>query len=583
MSSQPASVSEAAKSSAASARIPDGVWRAKRIFGPDVRGTLEISRARGSWRAQIAAYTLALNDDRGRLSFDLPGEQGSFIGRLDGGAIRGHWLQPPTVNDGSKLASPVTLKPAGPDRWRGEVVPASDELTLYLVVHRGADGVTTAYLRNPDRNIGIFWNLERVEQIGDRVQLIGRFLGRGAPQVFGEGVYRAGDKLLSIYFPQRGGTFDFTPLAEGDAPGFLARGAHPEPWRYQPPIADDDGWPVGTLSEVGMAAEPIADLVRVIDQPEASLHDTVIHGVLVARHGKLVLEEYFHGFDRARVHDTRSAAKSITATMVGAAIQRGAKLATSTRVYDLLYRGAPPGNLDARKLDMTVEHLLTMASGFNCDDWDGTRPGSENTVTDDRPDPDYYRYTLQLPMEMKPGEQAVYCSINPNLLGAVLSAATGRTLLELFDELIADPLQIRRYYLPLQPTGEPYLGGGQKYLPRDFMKLGQMMLNGGTWRGKRVLPRNFVERASSPLVTLRAEKFDMHYGYLWWTTEYRIKDRTLRAYFATGNGGQVVVVIPDLDLVIAGYGGNYSDKGGWTMVREYIPGYILPALRDSTR
>ncbi len=127
----------------------------------------------------------------------------------------------------------------------------------------------------------------------------------------------------------------------------------------------------------------------------------------------------------------------MTATLVGAAIEHKAKLATSTLVYDLLYKGALPADLDPRKRDMTVEHLLTMSSGFDCDDWAGSRPDSEDTLTDEQQDPDYYRVTLQLPMELAPGKQAIYCSINPNLLGAVLAAITGRSGLELFDELVA--------------------------------------------------------------------------------------------------------------------------------------------------
>jgi CubicO group peptidase (beta-lactamase class C family) len=299
-----------------------------------------------------------------------------------------------------------------------------------------------------------------------------------------------------------------------------------------------------------------------------------------------VFEQYFHGFHKDIPHDTRSASKIIAATLVGAAIERGEKLGTSTRVYDLLYHGAPPADMDPRKRDMTVEHLLTMSSGYDCDDWAGDRPGSEDKLLDDRPDSDFYRYTLQLPMELKPGEQAIYCSVNPNLLGAVLTAATGKPVLELFQDWIAGPLQFGNYDLNLQPTGEPYLGGGAKILPRDFMKFGQMMLDGGVWNGKRILGEDYARKAGSPLMQLRGEnvkKYGYHYGYLWWTVDYQYKGKTISTYFAGGNGGQNVLVIPALDMVVACYGGNYGDSSGWTMMREYIAKYILPALVDQTR
>ena len=196
------------------------------------------------------------------------------------------------------------------------------------------------------------------------------------------------------------------------------------------------------------------------------------------------------------------------------------------------------------------------------------------------PDEDFYRYTLQLPMEMPPGKQAVYCSINPNLAGAVVGRVTGRNLAELFDTEVARPMQIERYYLGLQPTGQAYLGGGLKILPRDFMKLGQMMLDAGTWNGKRIMPREFTANAGKPLVTLRQQRPAMHYGYLWWTIDYPYRGRTITAYFASGNGGNVVVVLPALDMVVACYGGNYNGQAGWAMVREHIPKYILEAVKE---
>jgi CubicO group peptidase (beta-lactamase class C family) len=108
------------------------------------------------------------------------------------------------------------------------------------------------------------------------------------------------------------------------------------------------------------------------------------------------------------------------------------------------------------------------------------------------------------------------------------------------------------------------------------MKMGQLMLNGGTWQGRRLLSRDFVQRASSPL-----HDFDsIQYGYLWWSMTYPYKGRTLRAFFAGGNGGQVIMVIPDLDLVVAAYGANYNQGVGFQVQEKLVPDYILSALRD---
>lgn len=579
----------------------EGVWEATRDFGPAVEGTLDIVQEKGNWRALIAQYDVPMTVKDGRLFLTLPGDQGWFEGRRvkNDSLILGHWVQPPTVNSGKKFASPVILRPQGKNHWRGEVVPLKDEFTLYLVVSRRPHGSLGAVIRNPDRNIGINWRVDRLEQDGTRLKLIGKTSAEGAAGVWpiqekeretvvAEGIYHSEDNRLSFYF-NRGGSYDFTPANANS--NFYARGKNPEPYQYKPPVLDDDGWPVGTLPEVGMTSESIKELVRVISAPFTSLEDPYVHGILVARHGKLVLEEYFYGFHRNKPHDTRSASKSLTATLVGAAILNGAKLDPSTKVYDLLYKGAPPKDLDPRKKEMTVAHLLNMASGYDCDDRVyPPRPGNEDTML--ALNTDYYQHILNVPMDGRPGERIAYCSIDPNLLGAVLSAGTERPLKELFQDLIAEPLKIKRYHLYLQPTGEPYMGGSIQWLPRDFMKIGQLMLNDGMWNGKRIVSKEWARRASTSMVKIKTRGSTncvpgstptlclRNYGYLWWHFDFPYKGRTVHAYYAGGNGGQTVIVIPELDMVLSTWAGNYASLVGLKIQEELIPRFVLPAIKD---
>jgi CubicO group peptidase (beta-lactamase class C family) len=107
------------------------------------------------------------------------------------------------------------------------------------------------------------------------------------------------------------------------------------------------------------------------------------------------------------------------------------------------------------------------------------------------------------------------------------------------------------------------------------MKFGQLMLNGGTWQGRRILSRDFVARASSPIYNLGSRK----YGYLWWVVDYPYKGRKLYAFQALGAGGQNVTVIPDLDLVVASFSGSYFSRGYGRVTGELIPENILPAVR----
>jgi CubicO group peptidase (beta-lactamase class C family) len=551
-----------------------GLWRAKRHFGPEVRGSLTIQRDGAGFRAEIQGRAATVKLDQDRLSFELAGGEGSFRGRLTKNRIVGHWIQPPGVTLGAQYASPVTLEVLTPGRWRGVVEPIDDEFTFYLPIKLNEDGTLGAFLRNPERNVGRFTNVEHVAFDGRAVKLLGR-RSKDAPETtLSEGTYDADSGAISV--PLRGGTYDFSRVSDGA--GFYPRGKASTPYVYRPPPAEDDGWPVGTLEEVGLSREVVSRFIQMlIDMPIDSVHASDIHGVLIARHGKLVLEEYFHGFHRDEPHDTRSASKSVTSVLTGAALLHGDPISPSTPVYEAMYGAAAAAatDLDPRKRAITVENLLTMSSGLDCDDSNPDSPGNEDTMQEQTGQPDWYRYTLDQKMVRAPGEKAVYGSANPNLLGGVLARKTGRWLPDLFRDLVAEPLQIRRYAINLTPTGDSYMGGGGRFLPRDFMKLGQMMIDGGRWHGRQIVSRDWARKSSTPLYELAG----IRYGYLWWVIDYPYGSRTVRAFFAGGNGGQVVMGIPELDLVVAFYGGNYSDPVLFKPQRVFVPQYILQAVK----
>jgi CubicO group peptidase (beta-lactamase class C family) len=116
-----------------------------------------------------------------------------------------------------------------------------------------------------------------------------------------------------------------------------------------------------------------------MDEPDAP----EIHALLIARHGRLVLEEYFHGFSRDQLHTLRSAGKSISGAVIGAAMHAGAPLRLDRRVYQVMNGGTFPDGLEPRKRAMTLENLLTMSSGHYCDDTDDKAPGNEDYIGDE--------------------------------------------------------------------------------------------------------------------------------------------------------------------------------------------------------
>ncbi|HEV3470739.1 MAG TPA: serine hydrolase [Pyrinomonadaceae bacterium] len=568
-----------ASSQAAPAKELAGLWEAKRRFGPDVGGPLIVRQLKGEWRAEIAGRVAPARLEGDAISFELPDGEGAFRGEFDPrrAKITGHWVQPATVENDTPYASPVTLTKDGPDFWRGAVSPLGDALTFYLMVKPRDDGSVGAFLKNPERNIGRFIRVDRVEREGDSVKLFAADSAGERGRVLAEGEYHADGGTMSIYFPAAERTFDFRRVGANEASDFYPRGRPTAPYAYAPPPALGDGWQTASLEEVGISRAGVEKFIQMlVDTPIDSVGSQEVHGVLVARHGKLVLEEYFHGEHRDKPHDTRSAAKSLTSTLLGAAAHAGVPLGASSPVYRVMNGGAFPPDLEPRRRALTVEHLLTMSAGLDCDDGDPKSPGAEDNMQQQTEQPDYYKFALALKMIRDPGEKSVYCSAQSNLLGGVLQRASKRSLPALFRTLLAEPLKIERYYMNLTPTGDAYMGGGVRFLPRDFMKLGQLHLNGGTWDGRRVLTREWSQRATSHLVNIGAR--NRKYGYQWWVEDYPYKGRTVRAFFAGGNGGQVVIGIPELDLVIAFYGGNYNDPTLFVPQNVYVPQHILPAV-----
>ena len=549
-----------------------GLWGARLWFGPDIRGKLVLRQTEQGWRADISGFSVPVRFDQENVSFELPDDKGKFRGRRHGQEIVGQWIQPITQFNGSELATPVTLTADGASLWRGIATPMEDVFTWYLPVTPNPDSTMAAYLRNPERNQGRFLPVSRIELEEETIRLIGRRNKEAPEAVVLQGSYERDDE---ISLTLRGGTFHFTRMKDVASSPFYSRGNPGKRYKYSPPIPLKDGWPVATVEEVGISRDQIEKFIQMmIDVPMDSIGSSQVHSVLIARHGKLVVEEYFHGYHRDMPHDTRSAAKSWTATLIGAAMQAGIPIALDTPVYATML-GSVPNDLDPRKRAMRLEHLISMTAGYDCNDNDSSAPLNEDAMAEQTDEPDWYRYTLNAPMAAEPGDKLVYCSAVANLAGGVLRKVAGEPLPELFHRLIAKPLQMGTYHLTLTPTGEAYGGGGHHFLPRDFMKLPQLMVNGGKWGGKQILSREWSEKSGAPLRNLTPIQ---QYGYLWNSAEYPYKNRKVRGYFAGGNGGQIFMGIPDLDLVIAFTGGSYADPALFIPQRVYVPEHILPAV-----
>lgn len=553
-----------------------GIWEARLDFGPTTRGLLTVVRRPDAWSASIAGRSARFSPLSGRIAFRLSDGSAEFAGHLShDGSISGFWTQSAGVAL-QPYMSPLHLRHVASDEWKGDVVPLADTSTYYLVVQPRTDGSLGAFIRNPDRNEGLFMSADRLSISENDVALQGASPAPSSTPI-ATGTLHGDSGALSLYFPHIGRTFDFSRAGKNSE--FYARAQSPEPYVYHRPPQLDDGWSVDTLEHQGISRPLIERFVQMLaDMPDDSVHSSNIHAVLLARNGRLVLEEYFHGYSSDVPHDTRSASKSFTSLLTGAAIQAGIPVSLSTRVYATLgIHGAAV--TDPRRARMTLGNLLTMSPGFDCNDSDPNSRGNEDTMQSQSADRDWYHYTLGLAMLYEPGTHLAYCSAAANLAGDVISAAAREPLPSLVDRLLARPLDIHRYYMNLTPTEVPYMGGGVRFLPRDFMKIGQVILNGGTWHRRRIVSAQWAADSTAPRYELRG----IRYGYLWWVVRYPYRGGTVEAFFAGGNGGQIVMGIPKLGLLIAFYGGNYSDRVLYVPQRVFVPKYILPAVAPSAR
>jgi len=453
-------------------------------------------------------------------------------------------------------------------------------MNLYLMIEAAADGKITAFIRNPETNFAV----RRRFSVSLNDRLVALTDTREAGWNL-EGTYDAAADRLTLDVPlQVSGknifvAFDFLREARAEAPGFYPRRSLAAQYQYRTPIRTNDGWQTSALGEAGMRTGPVVDAIKgIIGGEQRESGTPCIHGVLAARHGKLVLEEYFYGFDDARLHDLRSVGNSITSALVGIAIDHGAPFGLSSPVYPLFPEYGSFANPDPRKALITVQDLLTMTSGLSGNDGDRSSPGNETRMLyQASATTDLYKVALDLPMDAAPGgPTAVKFTAGINLLGGIVRHATGGTLIDFFVRNFAEPLEIRKYYLNLTPAGDIYGGGGLYLLPRDALKLGQLYLSGGTWNGRRVVSQKWVD-----LSTRRYSEYSPQHGYglAWHLFQIEAGGTTYSEFEAEGNGGQVVSVIPALDLTVLFTTGNYDED--MTVPERAILTAIMGAARPA--
>lgn len=301
---------------------------------------------------------------------------------------------------------------------------------------------------------------------------------------------------------------------------------------------------------------------QVVERAEAM---APLNSLVVMRGGEVLLARPFHdGPPVSQPVNIKSASKSIISAMVGIAIDKGVFTGVEQPVLSVL-RDKAPATPDPLLKKLHIGHLLSMQAGL-------ARTSGDNYgrwVSS----PDWVRYALAQPFVARPGTDMLYSTGNTHLLSAMLSRASGRSTYDLAQDWLAQPLDISIPQWPRDPQGIYFGGNDMLMSPLDLAEFGEMYRLGGTVNGQQVIPREWIEASWSARSTSPFSGGD--YGLGWFVSG--VGRHPL--YYAWGYGGQMLFILPDLQLTVVMTSDTDVERGSRHLgdLRDLLSNYIVPA------
>jgi CubicO group peptidase (beta-lactamase class C family) len=337
-----------------------------------------------------------------------------------------------------------------------------------------------------------------------------------------------------------------------------------KPYKYKMPAETKDGLQTGKLDNTGLNIQLLTEMTeRIIDGTYPD-----VHSVLIIKDGKLVFEEYFYEYDRIKLHQQRSATKSIISALAGIAIDKGYIKSKDEPVLPFFPEYNLNNDSDAKQ-KITIEHLLTNQSGLDCDISDSKSEGNETVMSNSD---DWIKFTLDLPMIDSAGGSGRYCSGNPIILGRIIEKTTQQSLPEFAKQTLFKDLGITDFKWNFKPDKSSSETFCQIYLnSRDMAKFGLLYLNKGNWNGKQIISSEWVRES----LTKHTEIQGVGYGYLWWIKYLNVDGKKVYGKGAQGNGGQRIYIWEDQNMVTVITGGSYNTQ---SPSDEIIRKYVLSAF-----
>jgi len=308
------------------------------------------------------------------------------------------------------------------------------------------------------------------------------------------------------------------------------------------------GWVMSTPEAQGVDSDVLANAMTTI-----RARHLPVHSLLIARHGKIVLDAYFHPFADNQLHDVASVTKSVVSTLVGIAMRQRRIGDLNTPVVQML--PSDEAAADPWKSRMTLAHMLSMTSGLDCS---GNR--GRNFLQQMEQSPHWTEFALGRQLVAQPGTTFAYCAGNMHVVSAVLTRAVRESAAAFARQELFAPLGIEQVAWATDRDGVTHGFSDLRMQPRDMAKLGYLWLHHGVWEGRQIVPASYLSAAFAPHATVEQ---NVQYGYGMWIYPTRGHAGGAPDLEANGYGGQRIAVIPSQDIVvvITGAGLDANDVG----------------------
>lgn len=325
-------------------------------------------------------------------------------------------------------------------------------------------------------------------------------------------------------------------------------------------------WDVSSPAELGLSGTLLNTALNQASEKE------FINSVVVIRNGKIAVERYFNGRNANSHQTVRSVSKSFLSALVGIAVDKGILLLDQKMIDSFPeYKSYVT---DSRVNNITLRHLITMRSGIK---------GDEEAYFAFTSSSNWIKKIIEIPLDFDPGSKAQYSTAGTHLVSGILTKASGMSAMDFAQKYLFQPAGIVIKDWVRDPQGIYFGGNDMFFTTRNMSVLGLLYLNNGFLNGQQIVPEEWVSKSliySGGSSGVWGSLSNGGYGYLWWLGKTAGKN----VFFALGHGGQYILCIPDLNMIIAI---NSDPNLDWDISDEHeravlqiIADYIIPSVNN---